>query len=116
MVSLLDYARELAEAMDAAGLDARIVSDPDRGAGVVVDAPDLDDGGRSMRSGCQDLAHADVECVITVIGPGWGSGQIETWLEDASLAWQAVPPPWHPTDGRRDATPDAPMYRITVRR
>lgn len=114
--TLLDYTMQLAAAMNEAGLDARIVSDPDRGAGVVIGAPRLDYANRPARTGCQQIAMADVDCMITVIGAGWAVEQVEQLLIDATTAFYAVPVPWSPETCEADSSVDAPLYRITVRR
>ena len=114
--SLLDYAAELRDAMNAAGLVARIVVDPDTGAGVVIEAPELDYPDRPPRVGCQDLATAHVTAEITVVGSGWAPEQVEALLSDATTAFYAVPAPWRPLSAAGEASPAAPLYRITCQR
>lgn len=114
--TLLDYAVQLSTAMNDAGLDCRIISDPDRGAGVIIDGPGFSYDARPARVGCQDLATADVQATIIVVGAGWAPEQIENLLLDATTAFYAVPVPWRPESAVVDSSTDAPMYRITVRR
>lgn len=116
MLSLLDAARELVAAYTAAGLDTRLVADPDRGAGLVVDMPSWDFEGRGVRTGCADLSPATLEATVIVVGAGWAPEQIEQMFEDADTARDATPPPWRPERGTPDFTVDAPLYRITCTR
>jgi hypothetical protein len=115
-LSLRAAALELVDAYTAAGLRARLVADPDRGPGLVVDMPSWDFEGRGARAGCGDLSPATLTAVVTVIGAGQAPEQIEALFDDVDTAREATPAPWRPEGGAEDFIAELPLYRITCTR